>query len=183
MVVIVISGDVGAGSTTVARALAKRLGLDHFSPGAYVKSQSNAKTETDKALDVLKSEQGMRKSFHARVDELQIQKAKRGNIVIDGKLSFYFLHGLADYRIWLACSKQTRVLRTIQRDGLTPDEAERKLALRERIDAFNFEKMYGIKLSKLKEEADTSIDVSALETDMIVDKIMAFIRSRDSKNT
>ncbi len=177
MVVIAVSGKPGSGSSTVARLLAKKLGLNYFSPGGYLKTFSKSEGETDKALDVLKSTDGMSKAFHSRIDELQITRAKRGDVVIDGKLSLYFLRGLANPMIWLDCDIETRAERTAKRDNISVSEARRKLELRQRIDSYNFEKFYGLKMSSLKSNATLVIDVSSKNLEEIISEIEKYLSS------
>lgn len=176
MVVIAVSGLPGAGNSTVAKVLAQKLGLDYFSVGKYFKSFSKEETESDKAISVFKSDEGMSRDFHARIDELQIQKAKKGNIVIDSKLAFYFLKGLADYKVWIDVPLKVRAQRTAKRDDISVEEAERKIVLRHDMENFTFQKAYGIKYEDLKNNANIIIDASKDGIGEIVDKIIKQIK-------
>src|SRR3989338_11431114 len=143
MVVIVISGKPGCGSSTTAKLLAKRLQLRHFSLGDYNKSHSKAKKETDKSLDMWLSKTGSSKKFHVKSDELARSMAKHGDVVIDAKIGIRMIKGLYDYGIWLTAPKNVRASRYAKRDGIPLKDAKMKLAEKERFERGKWKEMYG----------------------------------------
>ena len=176
LVVIAISGLPGAGSSTISKLLAERLGLKYFSPGEYFKSHSKELSESKKALDVFKSGKGMDKKFHESIDELQMKLAREGNIVICGKLSIWVLKDVADYKIWLDCSLEERVKRTAERDGLSVEEARKILEERERLEVEEWKKDYGIDYREQRKMADVVIDTTTLSKEEVYKRIMEFIK-------
>src|SRR3989344_725544 len=111
---VVISGQPGAGNTTVAQLISKKLGIEYFSMGQLFKDigrgtyknkkyyplfkelcdkkglvmpDMDSKNETHAAFDFWKTEVGKSKELHNVIDELQLKIAENGNVVMEGKLS------------------------------------------------------------------------------------------------
>lgn len=176
-VVIAISGLPGSGSTTIAKELAKRLKLDYYSPGEVFKGYSKKK-ESEAALEVWNLF-GKEKDFHEKkFDRIQIEKTKKGNIVICGKLSIFILNGLADYKIWIESDLRIRTERTAKRDEIPFEKALGQIKKREKIEKENWKKIYGIDYLEQKKDADVVIENSTLTIEESVDKILDFINMR-----
>jgi len=177
-IVIVISGEPGAGSTTVAREVAKRLHLDFFSPGHVQKGFSKEKKESIAALLRVKTKEGSGKEFHNNLDKYQIEVAKKGNVVICGKLSAHFLKKYASLTAWLDVSPEVRAKRTAGRDNMSYDESLKSIAERAEIDRKSWAKIYGFNYHDQKKEADLVIDTSEMSIDETVKKILDEMRNR-----
>lgn len=175
MVVIAITGQPGAGSSTIAKLLAKKLKLKYFSPGEYFKSHSQANTQTKQVMEVYKSDKGTQKEFHKKIDEMQISLAKKGNLVSCGKLAIYMLKDIADYKIWLDCSLDVRAKRTAERDKLDYNKVKKDIINRQKMEVKEWKKDYGIDYRKQRDMADIVIDTSNLTEEetlnMILNKI------------
>ncbi len=176
MVVIAVTGLPGAGSSTISKLLAERLKLKYFSPGEYFKSHSNEKNQSKQALSVFKSGKGKEKKFHESIDEMQIRLAKKGNIVICGKLSILMLKDIADYKIWLECSLEERARRTAERDGLSFSEALKIIKEREKLEVEEWKKDYGIDYRDQKKMADIVVDTSELSEKETLSKILDLMK-------
>jgi len=172
MVVIAVSGKPGAGTSTIAKMVAKRLGIKYFSPGQKFFKPSEKEDDTNEALDLWKSERGKSKEFHEKIDHYQRELAKKGNVVICGKLSIWVLKDLANLKVWLECEFDERVRRTSMRDKISLEEAREKIEDREEIEEKEWKKMYGFDRNTQKEMADLLIDVSKKEPDEIVEGIL-----------
>lgn len=170
MVVIVISGKPGCGSSTVAKLLSKRLNLAHFSVGDYNKSHSKARDEADRGIEVWKGV-GSKKKFHVDSDRLAREKADKGNIVIDGKLAVRMLKGHYDYGVWLTAPKNVRIKRYAQRDRLDPAEAAKKLAEKESLERKNWKRIYGFDYFKQEKEATMRINTEKPPEEIVNDII------------
>jgi len=173
--VIAISGLPGTGSTSVAKELAKRLGLKYFSPGEYFKSQSKGK-ESIRALEVWRSEIGKKKGFHEEIDKSQIKKAKAGGIVICGKLSIHKLRDIADFKFWIESPLDVRAERAAHRDKIPKENAIKLLRDRERIEREEWKRLYGIDYFTQKGLADLIVDTSNKSLEASVNEILDFIR-------
>lgn len=169
MVVIVISGQPGAGSTTTAKLLAERKGLRYFSPGRVFKDigrgalkdqfyynefkrrcdrlklivpDFTASNDTHSTLDLWNTAFGKDPRLHKVLDDLQKSVALQGDVVLDGKLSLHMIPN-ATLKVWLKASRAKRAERTCYRDGSLA-EAEKKLYQRETIERKEWHDMYGL---------------------------------------
>ncbi len=181
--VFVISGMPGCGSTTTGEMLAKKLGIKFFSIGHYFKSLSHKGKETERAVNLWKSDTGKniqfnKKGNHNALEEMQIALAKSGNIVIESKLGIRFLKQYADFTIWLKASIHTRAERYSRRDNISVAEAVRLLEEKESLERGNFKKIYGFDFFMQEKEADIVIDTSSKMPEQIVDEI---IRAMEKK--
>lgn len=172
MVTIAVSGKPGAGSSTVSRLLAKKLGLRYFSPGEKFFKAEGKLNDNKKALETWKSPEGGRKEFHEKIDNYQKELAKKGNIVICGKLSIWILKDLTDLKIWLECSFDERARRVAKRDKISLEKAQKELREREIIEEKEWKRLYGLERNSQREMADLVIDSENLRVDEIIEKIM-----------
>jgi cytidylate kinase len=171
LVVIAVSGLPGAGTSTIARGLAKRLGIGYFSPGEVFKGRSKSKRQAEAALEVWLGG-GKERSLHEYLDNLQVEKAREGDVVVCGKLSVYILRDLADFKVWVDCPLDERVRRSAKRDGTTLDEAREELVKRESIETMEWKRIYGMDRGKQKGMADLVIDTAGLSVDETVERIL-----------
>ncbi|MEM5874695.1 MAG: cytidylate kinase family protein [Candidatus Aenigmatarchaeota archaeon] len=176
---IVISGLPGAGSSTLSKEIANELNYEYFSPGEYFKKTFGG-LSSEAALAGWKTEMGKSKEFHKKIDEMQIELAKRKRVVICGKLSLYFLKDLADLKIWLEASLGTRAKRTAMRDGISFEKALEILKERERKESKEFKRIYNLDYYSLKNLADYVIDNDKLTVEEAKQKILHLITSNFS---
>ncbi len=174
MVVIAISGKPGAGTSTIAKMVAKRLEIDYFSPGQKFFKPSEKEDDTNEALDLWRTERGKSKDFHQKIDDYQRELAKKGNVVICGKLSIWVLKDLADLKVWLDCDFEERVRRTSRRDKISLEESRRKLKEREEMEEKEWKRMYGFDRNSQKDMADVVVDTSNKDAEEVVEEILSF---------
>lgn len=181
--VIALSGPPGSGASTIGKLLARRLELKYFSPGKYFKKLSKEKNETKAALSYLQTKVGRSKELHEHIDNLQIKKAKKGDIVLEGTLSIHFLKNLADYKIWIDASIEKRAERTSKRDKIPMKEAIKKIKKREYIERQTWKRLYGFDYFSQKKDADLVVDSSYLTKNQTVNKILDFIKGEQAFNS
>ncbi len=179
--VIAVSGKPGAGTSTIARKLAERLGLKYFSPGQKFFKPSKQVDDTHEALEKWKTREGSSKEFHEKIDYYQKELAKKRNVVICGKLSIWVLKDLADVKIWIDCFLDERVRRTARRDKISFEEAKHKITERERIETEEWKRMYGINRSDQCNMADIVVDSTNLTREETLNTILKRIKTISSR--
>lgn len=175
--VIIVSGPPGAGSSTIAKALAKKLKLRYFSVGKIQKSFGSSGEEGKSSLEVWREKYGKTKKFHHKVlDEPQIKEAEKGNVIINSKLGIHFLKNLSDRKIWLDVPLEVRARRSAQRDKIPVKRARKEIKEREKIERREFKRLYGFDYFNQKKYADLVMDSSGLTINQTVNKILEFVR-------
>jgi len=155
---ITLSGEPGSGKTTVARLLARDLGLAHVYAGDLYRREAerrglslpefNALCERDHSID-------------RELDARMVEVARRGNVVLEGRLAGFFAaqERLGALKVWLTASEKVRAERVARRER---GEAKRLLDInraRQESDTRRYREIYGFDLS------DTSIYDVVLCTD------------------
>ena len=143
---ITVSGKAGSGKTTVAKSLSESLGLKYLSMGRIFRdlakdegislSEFSKHAETDKDIDF-------------KIDEKQKEYAKKGNIVIEGRLSGHIIDN-ADLKIWLDASLSERVNRIIGRENRSYDDVFEETKIREMSEKKRYYKYYQIDIDDLR---------------------------------
>ena len=179
MVVIVISGMPGCGSSTTSALLSEKLGLKLFSAGNYTKKLAKEEEkingkETARIVEFWKTIRGQSKEHHMAVEELQQKLADEGDVVIEGKLSIHFIKN-ADFKIWLKAPTETRAERYAKRDGHDGHRALEQLEAKEKSERDNWKRIYGFDYFDQETEADIVIDTSDKTPEEIVASIIKSI--------
>ncbi|MFQ5800774.1 MAG: (d)CMP kinase [Candidatus Hydrothermarchaeales archaeon] len=140
--IITIGGPIGSGKTTVAKAVAERFGLRHISAGIIFREMAK---ERRLSLEEFSRVAEGDESFDKIVDEKQKELAKKGNAVVDGRLSGRFIEE-ADIKIWLTAPIELRAERVSKRENKTLKQATEELKKREKSEAARYKRLYGINL-------------------------------------
>ena len=184
--VIVISGMSGCGSTTAGKLLGDRLGIEFFSVGTYFKELAREKTKgkitwqspTMISANYLSTKEGSEKNLHNDIDAMQIEKAKKGNIIIESKLGVYMLRQVADFKVWLRAPLKTRALRVSQRDNISIEDAFETLKRKEIVERKSFKNIYGFDFFELENKADLVINTGNKKPEEIVKIIISSLKKR-----
>ncbi len=131
---ITISGLPGSGKTTVARLVARDLGLEHVYAGDVFRKQAEAhglsleeyarRAEGDHSID-------------RALDEQMRARARRGNAVLEGRLAAFMAEqaGVPALRIFLDAAEGVRAARITDREGGDAGARLREIQAREASDA------------------------------------------------
>lgn len=172
MVVIVISGKPGCGSSTNAKLLAKKLKLKHFSLGDYNKRHAKkAKKETDKSIEMWHLDKKTLNKFHHNSDRFANEIAKKGNVVIDAKLGVHLIK-THDLTVWLTASKKVQAQRYAKRDRIDAKTAMKKVVEKESLERKNWKRIYGFDYFHQAKEADLVINTGDKTPEQIVNLII-----------
>ncbi|KUK63912.1 MAG: Cytidylate kinase [Methanoculleus marisnigri] len=143
---ITISGLPGSGTTSLARYLAGKYGLDLISAGEVFRQLAR-----EHGMDL--AEFGRFAESDPAVDRMIDARQKEigegaGNIIVEGRLSGRMV-GNADLRIWLSASISCRAKRIAGRDGMDEEAARVYTENRQRSEAIRYRNYYGIEIDDL----------------------------------
>jgi len=181
-IVVAISGPPAVGSTSVAKAVAKRLGLPMLVVGKLQKRLVRTKNESRAALLSWRTKYGSSRRTHTARDMMQVERAKRGNVVICSKLAIHFLKDITPYKVWLTAPLAVRAGRAAQRDGTDVKETFKEISERERIERREWKRIYGFDYFYQRKIADLVVNSSNLTLKQTVDKIVRFVKSKKSRD-
>lgn len=169
--IITISGLHGTGKSTVGKLVAKALGLDYYSTGQAFRDLAN---EMEMNLQEFSRYVENHPNIDKKLDEKIIKIAEKNNILIDSQLSGHILRNVADFKIHLTCSLETRVRRIADRDQSSYELKMKETLIRESSELERFKKLYDINLDELEENKlfhDLVIDTEGISIDEIVELI------------
>lgn len=87
--IITITGALGSGKSTIAKALSKKLGYKHYSTGDFMRQIAD---EHDMTLAQLNKVAETETWVDKELDQRQVELGKKENdFVIDGRLSWHFI--------------------------------------------------------------------------------------------
>jgi cytidylate kinase len=172
---IIISGLPAVGKTTVAKTIASKFNLKHYSGGDVLKEMAIAKGYKVSGSDWWDTEQGIkflseRKSnsgFDKQVDEQLLQVAGKGDVVITS----YTLPWLADdaVKFWLKGSRESRARRMANRDNIQYERALQIISMRDEENKQLYMKLYSIRFGDDLSVFDYVLNTDQLSVDGVLD--------------
>lgn len=168
--IIAVAGPIGVGKSTVATALARRLGYRVISGGEVFReiarergisvTEVNRLAERDPTLD-------------RELDRRQAELARAGNCVVESRLAGWMVD--ADLKIWLRAPVEVRAARVARREGLDVAAARADLDERERSEWARYKAAYDIDIDDL-DPYHLVVDTTRWTADAIADGLAAFAR-------
>mgnify|MGYP001596153827 CR=1 FL=1 len=180
--IIAISGKAGSGKSTVAKEVAKKLGLKHYSVGDLMRQLAKEKKMPLNELSRLAEKD---RSIDMELDKKTIELRAADNFVIDGRLTAYFLP-YADLKIFLDCNDKVRAER-ILKDNRDDEKSKnlrelvKKIRQREQSERKRYDNLYSID-SHDKKLYNLIIDTTKLGVKEVVDRIIKEAKSGEAKN-
>jgi cytidylate kinase len=170
--IITIGGPIGSGKSTVASAIAKSFGFLHVSAGTTFRELAK---EKGFSLEEFSSLAINDPSFDKLVDEKQMSLAKKGNAVVDGRLSGRLIDG--DIKIWLTAPLDLRVKRVANRENKDLKQARREIVEREKSEATRYKKIYNIDLYDIS-NYDIVLNTEPWDAEGVIKIIETSIKAR-----
>lgn len=167
---ITLSGLPGSGTSTVARTVATRLGLDHLDGGTVFRTMASERgvtlaefariAEADDAID-------------RALDDRLVERARAGDVLLESRLAGWLATraALRALRIWIHCDEVERARRVGARDGHEADEALAHNQEREASERLRYQDFYGIDLQDLS-IYDLVVDSTTTPPEVIIDQIV-----------
>ncbi|MDD5181646.1 MAG: cytidylate kinase family protein [Candidatus Nanoarchaeia archaeon] len=141
-VTITISGQSGSGKSTIADAIAKAFHLKHVNVGDIFRSIAKKKKVK---LETLSETVGRKIDFEA--DKKTLELAKKGKVLLNGRLTAWVAGDNADVRIFVDCDINVRAKRVALRDNKTVAQAKKDLIKRDKNDARRYKHVYGFNIA------------------------------------
>jgi len=142
--IVTVSGEIGAGKSTVAKALARSLGLRYLSTGEVFREEARRRGLSLAAMGRLAEQD---QTIDREIDRMQTDVARAGGVLVDSRLSGWLIDG--DLRIWFRAPLAVRAARVAARDGLSVEEALSALRGREESERRRYRAIYQIDLTDL----------------------------------
>jgi len=181
--IIAISGLHGTGKSTIAKLLAETFGLKYYSTGdtfrEFAKKRNLSLEEFSKYVE-------NHPEIDRELDEKTIEKAKENNIIIDSQLSGHMLNSIADFKIHLKCSLESRVKRMTDRDETSFQRKLKETVLRETSELKRYKDLYNIDLSDIDtiyKLHDLVIDTENLSVEEVLEKIISKLKEAKNKKS
>ncbi|MCS7099275.1 MAG: AAA family ATPase [Sulfolobales archaeon] len=171
--VIAVSGKPGSGKTTVARGLARELGLRYVSMGQIFREIALKRGVSIEELSVAAEEDP---SVDYLIDSTAVKEAREGCVVVDGHIAAWILKDLAHVKILTYAPLPVRAERIARRDGKPVEEALREIRVREESEARRYRKYYDIDVDSL-EAFDAIINTSLLSEEETVRVAVEVVRA------
>lgn len=168
--IVTVSGEIGAGKSTVARHLAQALGLRYLSAGEIFREEARRRGLSLAQLGGLAE---MDQSIDRALDRMQVEAAQGGDVLIDSRLSGWLIDG--DLRVWFRAPLLVRAERVAARDGTSAEDALRDLQAREECERRRYRDTYQLDLADLS-RYHVIVDTGTWSAEEIVDALLPLTR-------
>jgi cytidylate kinase len=162
--IITIGSLPGAGSTTAAREIAKKLGYKLFTVGEMHKKvaaeEGISSAELEKMWEMGAKNPAELKRFHNALDKYQKDAARKNkNAVFNGKLSAFQIPW-AGLKVFLIAPIEVRAERVAGREKMPVAKALRSIKEREEWERKEWQKIYGFDYAKERDIYDLIINTA-----------------------
>ncbi len=167
---ITLSGLPGSGTSTVARTVATRLGLDHLDGGTVFRTMASERgVSLAEFAQIAEGDD----SIDRALDDRLVERARGGDVLLESRLAGWLATqaALRALRIWIHCDEVERARRVGARDGHDPEEALATNQAREASERTRYLGFYGIDLADLS-IYDLVVDSTSTPPDAIIDQIV-----------
>ena len=140
---VTISGLPGSGKTTVARLVARTLGLEHVYAGNIFRRQAEA---SGLSLEEYLRRAEQDSSIDRELDRQMEARAASGDAVLEGRLAAFMAEraGVPALKVFLDASEEVRARRISGREGGGAAERLREIQAREASDHRRYLDLYGV---------------------------------------
>jgi cytidylate kinase len=175
---ITISGALGSGKSTVAKLLAKKLHLDHYSMGDFQRMLAE-----EKGMSILEfSEYVMN---NPQIDRLTDEKLKKigeqnADFVVDARLGWYFIPDSIKIFLHVDEEESARRIYAAKRGDETENKDLQKtiqnIKKRKAAEIERYKKLYNVNYYDPK-HYDLLIDTTHISAQDVVDTIISFLKT------
>jgi len=169
MTIITISGLPGAGTTTIAKLLEKKLGLKYVYSGDIFRKMAE---KYNMSLEEFGNYCERHKEVDEQLDRYQLEILQKGNAIVEGRIAGWLAHRnhIPSTKVLLEADLETRAGRIVKREKGDIEKRKKEILKRENSEATRYKKYYNIDLD------DTSIyDLVVDSSDKTPDEIVEII--------
>ena len=161
--IITVGGLPGSGTSTFAKLLAEKLGIEYLGAGQVFR-----KMAADSGMDLGEFSMQAERDHEIdhKIDKMQIEMARGKDIVVDSRLCSWVIEE-ADLKVGLIAKFEERARRIAERDGLSKEEAIKRVSEREGSEKRRYEEIYDIDIGNM-EVYDVVINSGTYSPDKIV---------------
>ena len=172
--ILTISGALGSGKSTIAKALARILGYKHYSTGDLMRSMAEERGMT--LLELSKKAEND-KSIDEELDARQVRLGKEeDNFVIDGRLSWHFIQH--SVKIFLDVSDEVAANRIfkdqsrgVEKENLSLDKTLENIKTRRQSEIKRYQEYYGLNYYD-KANYEVIVDTDPLDVKGVVEAVL-----------
>jgi len=174
--IITISGSPGSGKSTVAKLVAKKLGLKHYSTGDFMREMADERgANIIEFSKMAENDESIDKALDERQEKLGREE---DDFIIDARLAYHFIPD--SIKIFLDVDPKVgaeRVFRQHRKDekAAAAAELQKEIKRRQDFEIKRYKKYYGIDHLD-KKNYDLWIDTSRMTPERIVGEIIKFAR-------
>ncbi|MFX1474040.1 MAG: (d)CMP kinase [Promethearchaeota archaeon] len=144
---IAVSGEHGAGKTTVAMALAETFNLRYVSAGMIFRRLAEERNKTLAEFGRIAEQDP---EIDRAIDDRTRHEAAQGKVVLDAYISGWVARDLADLKIYLHAPFELRVRRIAEREQRPYRDVLEETKAREESQKQRFLKFYGIDVGAIR---------------------------------
>jgi len=150
MTIITISGFPGAGTTTIAKLLEKKLGLKYVYSGNIFRKMAE---KYNMSLEEFGNYCERHRDVDEELDGYQLEILQKGNVIVEGRIAGWIAHrnNIPAVKVLIDADRETRVRRIVKREKGDMEKRKQEIIARERSEATRYKNYYNINLN------DTSI--------------------------
>lgn len=179
--IITISGMPGAGKSSVAKYLAKKLNLRYIYAGGIMRDIAKERGFSAKGNGFVEWEKFVEKNpdIDKKLDKRLLKEVEKGNCITDSVLAGYLIKK-ADLKIFLKVSLKDAAHRIALRERITDKTALSNIKNRIKIRQNRWKKLYKIDFKNL-DPFDFVFDTTKFdkrEVLKIMDKVISIIKSQ-----
>ncbi len=165
---IVVSGDISTGKSTLAKNLAKSLGWDFFSGGAYFRQwhkEHNISLE-DTEIIPEKVDRDFEKDVQNKI------RTEEGT-VYESQLGGWHARGLKNvFKVLCVADFNVRMERASKRDGVSLEEATENSKIRSEALNRKYKKLYGVEDRFDPKYFDLVVDTTTLGPEEVLQEVL-----------
>ena len=167
---ITIAGDIGSGKTTVARAVAERLGVEPLSTGGIQRQLAAARGITTLELNKLAETDS---AIDEEIDNY-LKQLPGGDLTVESRMAWHFVPNTKKIFLYIVAPEAAgRILRARRNDEpyKSMDDAIEYISRRRSSEILRFRKYYGVNIDDLR-NYDLVIDSTFASPSAIANRML-----------